>query len=137
MIGGHPVDPFIIEAVCVFLVAFGSLSLLGLCWQWVVSLIASKQYAFGNLHQEIVERRDEIASILDETPSSGKALIYIGRLLELRERLLKLGINTPQKLPNIDKLSESSKEIKEWITFLMMLAPDARAKDLKAARKQD
>ena len=78
MFDGQLIDPFFIEAASVFLIAFGTLALFGLCWnwiskwKWVSNLLASKPQAFGDLYQEIVERRDEIASILDEKPSPGK-----------------------------------------------------------------
>ena len=137
MLGGHPVDPFFIEFVCVFLILFGSLSLLGLCWQWVVSSFASEKHAFGNLYQEIVDRRDEISLILDKTPTTGNALVFIGRLMELQQCLSALGIKTPTTLPSINKPSESRKVNIEWTHFLMKIAPDARNSNLDVARERE
>ena len=140
--GNYPVDPFFIEAASVFLVAFGLLALIGLCWnwiskwRWVSNLLASKAQEFGCLYQDIVERRDELISMLDETPSAGKALTYYARLVELEKILLGLGIATPPTPPAFHDLPNSHQAIIEWGTFLMMMARDARTNDLKAARKQ-
>ena len=128
MLGGHPVDPFFIEAGSIFLIVFGLVALLGLCWssiskwQWVSNAITSNSRAFGDLYKEIVERRDELASIADEAPSAGKAIIYIGRLVELEARLSELGIKTPTPLPRIDDVSSNRPVIINWCMFLMMMA---------------
>ena len=137
MVNGHPIDPFFIQAACIFLFTVGTVSIIGLCWNWISSRTDSQK--FGNLYQEIVTRRDEIATIMDRKPSRGDSIIYVARLIELHSQLQILGIKTPNSTPRIDNLNSDQesdhKVIIDWCMFLMSMAKDSRAKDIKNARK--
>ena len=137
MVNGHPIDPFFIQAACIFFVTFGTVSIIGLCWNWLSSRTDSQK--FGNLYQEIVARRDEIATIKDRKPSKGDSIIYAARLVELQKCLQILGIKAPKSVPKIDYLKSDQesgqKAILAWCKFLISMAKDSRVKDIKNARK--
>ena len=111
MVNGHPIDPFFIQAACIFLFTVGTVSIIGLCWNWISSRTDSQK--FGNLYQEIVARRDEIATIMDRKPSKGDSIIYAARLRELQNCFQILGIKAPKSDPNINlKSGQESGHIK-------------------------
>ena len=143
MINGEPVAPFFIEAACIFLVSFGALALVGLFWKkmsawgWVAAIFSSKAHEFGSLYDEIVERRDELVAIFDGKPSKGETYLYVAKLVELEDRLDRLDIHTPKGLPNIHNLQMNKSVVTDWMTCLMLLARDARSRNLARARKDN
>jgi len=145
-VGGHPVDPFFIEIVCVFLVAFGSFALLGLFWnqiskwKWVAPLLVTahdkavaEQKAFNDLALEIREMRDRCiyymsvysgASINNNTYEVG------AEITNMTVKLQKIGLGFPE----LNKEEDILTVIDRWRIYLSLLVPLSATSDLEKAK---
>ena len=140
MIGSWTVSPDIVDVFFVFAFAFGVLGTVALSWHWISrvpfmsQLLYSKSSAFGDLYDEIAQRRDELIGALDDSRESPKTLEYIAKLQELHVSPKALSIRCPERVPNTEITHENKPSFIEWATFLIGLAAVARNRDLKGAR---
>ena len=89
------------------------------------------------LHEEIAGCRDELSSFMDNTPSRGLSVKYMGRITELVSTLNTLGILTPNQIPVANKIEDSKESLKViqlWSVYLLYLAGMSKTGNLKSAR---
>lgn len=143
-IGTLVVSDHFLEVGYAFGFAAGSLMLIGLFWEWlfgwksIASIVSSKTKIFGELHDTITHRRDELISVIEELPKSKVSLQYISLLWELQMSLQELSIDCPANIPKVpddlENFERDKKALSEWATFLMQIAAMAKIQDLKGAR---
>ena len=140
MIGSITISSHFLEVTYVFLIAAGVFATVGLSVGWILRwdvvsrLCRSRTAEFQALYEEIAERRNELISVIDGQAERRDGIACIARLAELRAALVRLKISTPQSVPSIHNIIEDRTAVSEWAKFLIKLAPQARLRDLKAAR---
>ncbi len=94
MIGDIYISPVIIDGLIYSLIVFGSLLLIGFCWEWISRYILSDTLKFESYYPDICECRDNIARSLrvmvESSARDGKGFI---------QRLPFSGLIVPQFRP--------------------------------------
>ena len=146
-LGGHLVDPFFIEAASIFLIAFGTFSLIGLCWnliakwRWVESLLTSarpdeeraKEKAIQELASQIRAARDRFVAAKSGFEFGERRINRYeinAEMADISIKLKRIGLSVPESVEGGNIVAV----IDRWRAYLSILLPLSEMGDFVRAK---